>query len=168
MIRPVVELAMIDGSEAGDTVFSEALYGDHPYWKPIIDRLKSDRGVYLFFDSRGVAIYVGKAKKQSLWIRANQSFGAERANARGMFLADHPQTRVAYNPKRHRALKISEYECPLNEVASYFSAYAVDEAAIDAVEALLIRTHCNTLLNLQRGAKASLGSFDDTAAASET
>ena len=163
MITPIVEFAEIDKPSGAKTIFDERLYGEHGYWGPIIRQLQKATGIYVFFDSRAVALYVGKADGQSIWQRANQSLNDDRDTAVGILLASHPTTNVSHKPHRHNVLKIEEYPTPLIEAAQYFSAYDVADNLIDTVEALLIRTHCNTLLNIQRGGKKSLGTFKETA-----
>ena len=70
VIRPHVEFFRIEKCEskhgANYEVFSgkDANGEDHPYRVGLKDELAQHYGVYVFFDSRGQAIYTGKARRQ--------------------------------------------------------------------------------------------------------
>jgi len=72
-LRPIVEFFPLQATESkqGKTyqlITTKTNGGSkHEYLNGLREELKEHFGVYVFFDSRGRAIYVGKARKQSLW-----------------------------------------------------------------------------------------------------
>ena len=106
------------------------------------EALRAAEGVYVFFDSRGKALYVGKTKKSDLWTEMNLAFNRDR-DVQQIFRIDHPADRKVQNKPR----QIKKHKVQLHELAHYFSAYDVHSDIIDTVEALLIRTSANDLLN---------------------
>lgn len=119
----------------------------HPYLTGLKEELDSKNGVYVFFDSRGQAIYAGKAQKQSLWTEMKQAFNRERGGLQKIKRVIHPVSKVEYKTSEEKERQIVEEVVPLSELASYFSAYEVDNEMIDDVEALLVRSFANNLLN---------------------
>ena len=83
-IRPLVEFFRIEKCQsqggANYQVFSGKDTGgrDHPYRTGLKSELKKHCGVYVFFDSRGQAIYTGKARRQKLWNELNLAFNRDR------------------------------------------------------------------------------------------
>ena len=123
---------------------------DHPYRSGLKRELEDAKGVYIFFDSRGQAIYVGKAK-QNLWKEMNFAFNRKRESVQKIKRVKHPETRVQYKTSYEKTRQIFESAVPLHEIAYYFSAYAVEIGMIDELESLLIRSFANDLLNVQMG-----------------
>jgi len=83
-IRPLVEFFPIARSESKHGA-NYSLFGvnsingrRHQYSQRLRDEPEAHFGVYLFFDSRGQAIYAGKARKQNLWKEMNLAFNRER------------------------------------------------------------------------------------------
>ena len=104
-------------------------------------------GVYIFYDSRGQALYVGKTKK-SLWLEMNLAFNGEHVQK--IKLTKHPE-HGEFEP----AYEYDKLKQPVNtqvllyQLAHYFSAYKISDGMIDDLEALLIRGFANHLLNIK-------------------
>lgn len=99
-------------------------------------------GIYIFYDSRGKAIYAGQSKKsssQSLWKEMNAAFKRKRTS----------QT-IICDDCGH--LKKKSYY--LHEVSKYVTIYLVHEFAIKDFEALLIRSFPNDLTNIRMETKS--------------
>jgi hypothetical protein len=152
-IRPVVEFFHINkcptklGSkcELFSTVTEEG--EEHPYWAGLQDELKSHHGVYIFFDSRGHAIYVGKARQLNLWREMNNAFNRKRGDVQKIMRVTHPKRKQDYRTVDEKARQITDHPVPLHELAEYFSAYDVADGMINEVEAMLVRSFANDLLN---------------------
>lgn len=119
----------------------------HPYFLGLKQELDAHHGVYIFFDSRGQAIYAGKARKQSLWKEMNLALNRERGEVQTIKRVRHPNRRVEYRTSDEKARQIVDQQVRLWDLAIYFSAYEVAEEMIDDVEALLVRSFANNLLN---------------------
>jgi hypothetical protein len=121
----------------------------HPYRTGLKDELDRFHGVYVFFDSRGQAIYAGKAKRQSLWKEMTGAFNRDRRSIQKIKRVRHPESRVQYRTSYEKSRQIVEHTVPLHELAAYFSAYHVDDGMIDELESLLVRSFANDLLNIR-------------------
>lgn len=121
----------------------------HPYLSGLKGELRKTSGVYIFFDSRGQAIYAGKARQQFLWKEMTSAFNRNRGEVQRIKRTKHPQTRVAYRTSDEKLRQIKERIVPLHELAFYFSAYQVDDEMVDRLEALLVRSFANDLLNVR-------------------
>lgn len=104
------------------------------------------QGVYVFFDSRGYALYVGKAKKQNLWAEMKSAFNRDRQTQR-IRAVSHPTTGYGFRPAHESPRRIKWLHMDLSDMAAYFSAYEIDREMIDNTEALLVRVFSNGLLN---------------------
>ncbi len=152
-IQPVVEFYRIQRCESGPKAKRE-LFSEkdddanvHPYRSGLRKELEDSRGVYVFFDSRGSAIYAGKARRQSLWREMNLAFNRHRGEVQQIKRVRHPENRVQYRTPEEKSRQIGSHVVPLRELASYFSAYRVSDGMIDELEALLVRSFANDLLN---------------------
>jgi len=121
--------------------------GDHPYRSGLRKELEAHHGIYVFFDSRGQAIYVGKARKQKLWPEMTNAFNRKRGAIQKIWRVKHPERRQKYKTSDEKARQIDEYVVPLHELATYFSAYDVADGMVNKLEALLVRSFANGLLN---------------------
>lgn len=154
LLRTVVEFYPIDAVPSArggaNELFSVAL-GDaeHPYRRGLKGELEASRGIYIFYDSRGRALYAGKAKDQSLWREMTLAYNRDRGQVQSLARVDHPD-RVAFRRAEEKRRQILTRQVPLCELAIYFSAYAVQRDMIDDMEALLIRAFPNDLLNIKR------------------
>ena len=107
------------------------------------------RGIYVFYDTRGRALYVGKAARQSLWRESCNALNRQRRTQQ-VFLVSHPSgAKAPFVPTDERERPIRRMNTELSKLASYFSAYEVDRDHISDIEALLIRAFANDLLNSQ-------------------
>ena len=152
-IRPVVEFFPIHRCEsaqkAGYLIFSTDVNkgGTNRYLQGLREELESRCGVYIYFDSRGQAIYAGKARKQSLWREMNLAFNRERGEIQRIKRVNHPSRNQVYKTSNEKARQITDHVVPLHELASYFSAYEIADGMIGEVEAMLVRSFANDLLN---------------------
>jgi len=112
-------------------------------------RLKNARGVYIFQDSRGRAIYAGKAQDQDLWTEMNLAYNRGRDEVQFIKKADHPVWRGAYKDASASGKQIIKRSVELHEIAAYVSVYEVAEGMVGKVEALIVRAFANDLLNIR-------------------
>lgn len=154
-IRPIVEFFQISTCTSRQGKHFEMFSGrladgdEHPYLTGLRKELSECSGVYVFFDSRGHAIYVGKARKQSLLKEMKAAFNRNRGDIQKIRRVRHPSRRQKYTTSNEIARQIDEYVVPLYELAHYFSAYQVADGMIGELEALLVRCFANDLLNLK-------------------
>lgn len=119
----------------------------HPYLDGLRNELLAHHGVYVFFDSRGQVIYAGKARQQNLWNELTNAFNRKRGDLQKIRRVRHPIRKQHYRTSDEKARQIGEFAVPLYELAHYFSAYEVADPLIGHVEALLVRSVANDLLN---------------------
>jgi hypothetical protein len=152
-IRPLVEFFRIAKCESRQGANYELFGmndedgGTHPYLAGLRKELENHKGVYIFFDSRGQAIYTGKARRQKLWKEMNLAFNRERGEVQKIKRVNHPTRKQTYRTSDEKARQITHYVVPLHELASYFSAYEIADGLINEVEAMLVRSFANDLLN---------------------
>ncbi len=124
---------------------------DFPYLQGLRTELEETKGVYVFFDSRGKAIYVGSTK-QNLWSEMKSAFNRSRTpDVQQVFRVKHPMStrQQKYKSSKEKVRQIKKVGIQLHELAYYFSAYAVHKEIIGEIEALLIRSSANDLLNVK-------------------
>jgi hypothetical protein len=154
-IKPLVEFFRIEKCQlrGGDNYHvlssKDAKEKEHPYRAGLKSELKKHYGVYIFFDSRGQAIYTGKARRQRLWNELNAAFNRDRGEVQKIKRVRHPSRKQEYRTSDEKSRQISDTIVPLHEVAAYFSAYQVADSMIDDLEALLVRSFANDLLNIR-------------------
>lgn len=119
----------------------------HRYLVGLKDELNKEIGVYLFFDSRGQAIYAGKARQQTLWKEMNRALNRPRGGVQKIKRVKHPKRKLEYRTTDQKNRQPIEQHVKLWEIAAYFSAYVVEDEMIDDVEALIVRSFANNLLN---------------------
>ena len=152
-VRPLVEFIPIARCESrGGAKFElfslkSAKGRTQKYLSGLQAELKKHHGVYVFFDSRGQAIYAGKARKQDLWREITGAFNRDRGSVQNIRRVRHPSRSQPYRTSDEKARQIREYEVPLYELAAYFSAYEVADRLIDDLESLLVRSFANDVLN---------------------
>lgn len=152
-IRPLVEFFGIDncvsGKGAGYLLFdiTDGNSNPHSYRVGLRDELEAKHGVYLFFDSRGQAIYAGKARKQSLWKEMNLALNRDRGQLQSVKRVNHPERKMEYRTSDEKTRQIVDQSVSIWEIAKYFSAYEVANEMIEDVEALIVRSFANNLLN---------------------
>jgi ribosomal protein S8 len=153
-VRPIVEFYPIqrcDSKQAANYELFSASGDDeneHPFKVGLKDDLSKSNGVYVFFDSRGNAIYAGKTR-QNLWKEMNLAFNRKRGAVQKIKRVSYPERRVEYKTAERKSRAIKNMEVPIHELASYFSAYQVIDGMIDEIEALLIRSFANDLINIK-------------------
>lgn len=148
-IKPIVEFFPIDATES-KRLASYELFGKNSCElnKGLFEALSKDSGIYIFYDSRGQALYAGKAKEQSLWKEMNSAFNRERA-VQTFKLVPHQAENETFSPAYETSRQHKPTQLKLHQLAWYFSAYKVDAGMIDDLEALLVRGFANDLLNIK-------------------
>jgi hypothetical protein len=123
--------------------------GSHPYLSGLYERLTQTHGIYVFHDSRGRAIYVGKAQRLFLWEEMNNAFNRKRGEVQSIKRAAHPTNRIPYKGPEKKKRPIVRQKVALHEIASYVSAYQVADGLIRKFEAVIVRAFANDLLNVR-------------------
>ena len=147
-ISPLVEFYPIDltlSRRAANWELFDA--NSSTYAAGLRDSLEEHHGIYVFFDSRGKSIYVGKAKRQTLWAEMKSSLNRDRKNLQQMMSVSHPTRNQQFIPACSQRRRIVACDVYLADIATYFSAYSVADEFIDIAESLLIRCFPNNLLN---------------------
>lgn len=121
----------------------------HPFRASLRTALEGAHGIYVFQDSRGRALYAGKAHRLSLWQEMNNAFNRHRGEVQSIKRVSHPTTRTPFKNAEEMRRKIAKEEVPLHFLAQYVSAYSVPEALIGKLEALIVRAFANDLLNVR-------------------
>lgn len=152
-IKPIVEFLEVDATysrrEVNRELFSEQ-YNEKTskYLQGVKEALHSSYGIYLFYDSRGRAIYAGKAVKQSLWREMNSAYNRDRGDLQMIRLVSHPWERGSFSISEEKSRRILQQSVKIWHIASYVSAYAIaDKSLISVFEALIVRAFANDLLN---------------------
>lgn len=148
-VRPIVEYYPIEATVSQQGVKWELFNAEESGNKRqegLQTILQESNGVYVFYDSRGSAIYVGKAKEQSLWDEMKSAFNRDRKTQK-LRLVNHPTTGTGYRPAYEAPRTIVQTHLLLSDLAKYFSAYDVAVDMINNIEALLVRVYANGLLN---------------------
>jgi len=154
-IIPIVEFLHIDPElskrEANWEIFRTRDDGgsEHPYLAGLRGALEEKHGIYVFYDSRGRAIYAGKAQKLNLWKEMNNAFNRDRGEVQNIKRVSHPQSKVKYKRSGEQLRQIEKQTVPLHDLASYCSAYEVPDLLIGKLEALIVRAFANDLLNVR-------------------
>ena len=110
--------------------------------------LDDSYGIYIFYDSRGHALYVGKAREQTIWKEMNLAFNRKR-DVQTIALVHHPERNQEFKPGYEKLRQPKDTQLELFDLACYFSAYDVDDGMIDDLEALMVRGFANNLLNVR-------------------
>lgn len=151
VIRPIVEFFQIRRTPVGSgdqfRIFSAGGGDDaHPYLTGLKSELDKHRGVYMFYDSRGRALYAGKTRAQSLWTELNLAYNRDR-DLQNILRVQHPERRQDFRTSDEMRRQIRRVNVRLHELAEYVSAYEVADEMIGEIESLLIRAFPNDLLN---------------------
>lgn len=149
IVTPIAEFFPITVTRSRGGAKSELFATDHTspaYRTGLRKALQEAKGIYIFYDSRGRALYAGKAKQQSLWSEMKNAFNRDR-DTQKLYRVRHPKGNVAFRTGSANARQPRVTETQLHELAKYFSAYKVSELLIDDVEAMLVRGFANDLLN---------------------
>lgn len=150
-IQPIVEFYKIRVVPSRRDASWQVLDGsqdDTQYARELREHLDSMSGIYIFYDSRGRSLYVGKARQQTLWKEINLAFNRQR-EVQKLALANHPKRNQSFKPGYEKLRTIKDIQLELFDIATYFSAYSVEDGMIDDLEALLVRGFANDLLNVR-------------------
>lgn len=120
----------------------------HQYLTGLRAELSSNHGIYVFYDSRGHAIYVGKAREQRLWKEMNLAFNRKR-DVQTIMKVGHPERNQVFKTSDEKKRQIREFTVELHHIAAYVSAYQVANGMINSLEAMLVRCFANDLLNVR-------------------
>ncbi|MEW6563273.1 MAG: hypothetical protein AB1400_08610 [Pseudomonadota bacterium] len=151
-IRPIVEFFPINATKVGAAGKYEVIptgnnAGRHR--SGLCDELKgAKQGLYVFYDSRGKALYAGQTKRQNIWKEMNLAFNRDR-NAQVITLVRHPTKDVDFRPANEKVRQPTSVNLKLHDLATYFSAFEVTDGMVDELEALLVRVFPNDLLNFK-------------------
>jgi hypothetical protein len=148
-VRPIAEYYPIEAARSQQGVKWELFNAEESGNKRqegLKEVLRQSRGVYVFYDSSGSAIYVGKAKEQSLWDEMKNAFNRDRKTQK-LRIVRHPTTGTGYQPAYESPRSIVKTHLLLSDISAYFSAYDVAIDMINNIEALLVRVYANGLLN---------------------
>ncbi len=153
LVRPIIEFFELQGVDSkrgvNAEIFADVWEGKtYRFLSGVKRELQAARGVYIFYDSRGRAIYAGKAEAQSLWKELNLAYNRDRGDLQTIKRVSHPINDVAYNKVREVRRRITRQQVTLYHLASYVSAYEVRPTSMIAMfEALIVRAFANDLLN---------------------
>lgn len=151
-IQPIVELFPIAKTESARGANWEVIRGGTDtteYARGLKNALQENYGIYIFYDSRGHALYVGKARESSIWKEMNNAFNRSRGKVQSIKLTSHPSRNQEFKPGYEKLRQPKPTELGLYDLSFYFSAYKVDDGMIDDLEALMVRSFANSLLNIK-------------------
>jgi len=143
---PIVEYYEVKVSESRQGAKDEIISSVSSKGKSLKKELENSQGIYVFYNSQCKVIYLGKAKKQSLWKEMNLAFNRER-DSQFVWRVQHPDVGQTFVPAFKKPRKLQKTYVFLSEIAAYFSAYVVAPDLIDNIEALMIRCFANDLTN---------------------
>ncbi len=148
-IAPIVEYFPIDRVESKQgmkwELFSTGKSAPLPA-RGLREKLENAQGIYVFYDTRGRALYAGKTTKRTLWAEMKSAFNRDRGRQE-LFRVEHPTRNQAFVSASDKLRSIKQTSVPLADMAAYFSAYEISPGMIDSIEALIIRAFANDLLN---------------------
>ncbi len=153
-IRPIVEffpLAPASSRDGARTEIFRVREGggkDHPYLLGLKKELMAHHGIYIFYDSRGRALYAGKTRQRTLWREIKNAYNRNRS-VQQIRRVKHPERRQNFRTSDEKQRQIRLRTVPLHDLAAYFSAYYVVDGLIGELESLLIRGFANDLLNVR-------------------
>jgi len=118
------------------------------YAQGVKKALADAKGIYVFYDSRGHALYVGKARDQSIWKEMNLAFNRHR-DVQQVKLTSHPDRNQKFLLAYDKLRQPVPTKVKLYDLAYYFSAYEVDRGMIENIEALMVRAFANNIMNVK-------------------
>ena len=148
-IKPIVEFYPVERVLSRQAANWELFASDDEAPLPargLRNALDNARGVYVFYDTRGRALYVGMTEKLTLWKEMNKAFNRDRSRQE-LFRVGHPTKNQEFVTASEKARQIKQVAVVLADLTAYFSAYEVTQGMINVIEALLIRAFANDLLN---------------------
>jgi hypothetical protein len=153
-IRTIVEFFQIETAKSQGGNHQEIFStwsedgNSHQYLRGLREELERCNGIYIFYDSSGRAIYVGKATK-TLWQELKNAFNRKRGDVQSIYRVKHPQKNYNFKSSEEKSRQIRRLSVPIFELAAYFSAYEVPNDLINKLEALMVRAFANDLLNVR-------------------
>ncbi len=155
-IQPIIEFFDFTATDESDKEKNKGrkykkfrlFNSDNTYELGIERVLKGACGIYIFYDSRGRALYVGKAARQNLWNEIHNALNRSR-DVQRVKRVKHPVRRVKFRSSDEKKRQIVPTALKLHELAAFVSAYKVADAAIGVFEAVLVRSFANDLLNVR-------------------
>jgi hypothetical protein len=108
--------------------------------------LRKAHGIYVFYNSQGRAIYIGKANRRSLWGELKSAFNRNR-ETQTVWRVKHPRIGTIFRPAYEKKRRIRRRKVFLHEIAAYVSVYEVGDRLINSLEALMMRAFPNELTN---------------------
>jgi len=140
-IKPIVEFYPINFTEARNGIDWKIISSDKIAF-PDDYKLKEEldtyiEGIYLFYNSEGKVIYVGKTHR-NLWKEINFAFNRDRKSQK-MYRVNHDN--------KNKVLK--EVNVKLHDIAHYFSVYETHCELTHNLEAFIIRAMPNNLTNVR-------------------
>ena len=84
-----------------------------------------------------------------MWKEIKLAFNRERGDVQNIRRVRHPERNKIYRTSDEKARQIVDQVVPIHELAAYFSAYEVADGLIGEVEAMLVRSFANDLLNVR-------------------
>lgn len=135
VIKPIVEFYAIEKGTRRKNSLTFSFLSDKS--EDIKNLLDTSYGIYIFFDSGGKPIYVGKAVNQTIAKRAKQSYNAN------LYRQIFKSKRI----RRTAHVRPSWTYVRVHDVADFFSAYKIKSDSIGHIEALLTRCMINTTWN---------------------
>lgn len=109
--------------------------------------LENSCGVYVFYNSSGKAIYIGKAVKQNLYKEMRSAFNRPRNETKDTMVIIRSQHNINKMKNISFDKGVKRDRVNISDVSAYFSAYYVDKHLITIVEAMMIRAFANNLTN---------------------
>ena len=148
-IQPIVEYFPLKAKESKQGIRFELFdttKSAGPSYVALRRALENAHGIYVFYDSRGRALYAGKAKQLSLWTEMKNAFNRQR-EMQAVYRVRHPERMKEFRPAYEKNRQPRRRDLPLSNLAAYVSAFQVAEGMINDLEALLVRGFANDLLN---------------------
>lgn len=151
-IQPIVEFYRIEKWQPRPTAAWQVFNGSADailYAQGLKAKLEESCGIYILYDSRGQALYVGKAREQNIWKEMNLAFNRDRGEVQSIKLVNHPERNQEFKPGYEKLRQPKDTQLDLYDLAYYFSAYRVADGMIEDLEALMVRAFANSLLNIK-------------------
>lgn len=150
-IRPIVEFFPVTTVESKQGARFELFPADkenNPLHRGLRDALDAAKGIYVFYDTSGRAVYVGKTEKKSLWSEMNNAFNRDR-ETQTVYRVAHPTRNQSFKTAVDHPRQPTKTQIRLSDIAAYFSAYEISPGMIGNLEALLVRSFANDVLNVR-------------------
>src|SRR5688500_13472579 len=145
-IRPIVEFYPLKRTPSRGGLKWELLDGSHGRTAFIRKELRTSHGIYVFYNSQGRAIYLGKANQRNLWGEMKSAFNRKR-QTQTIWRVRHPTIGTSFRPAYDKKRRIRRRKVLLHEIAAYVSVYEVGDRLINTLEGLMMRAFPNELTN---------------------